>query len=418
MEKTNRSYLNLLFIVFILFGIAYTLIDPLIPLISEILGIGYDTIGLVLFAGSSVSFAAVFIAGRLCDKYSLKKIILTGLIILIAGFFIYGIKLSLAAFTSAIIFFRAGCGILDSGIHAYVAKFFPGKQSPIFIKLNFFWYVGAIIGPLAISVLLFLKINTRYAFLFFACFAFIITLFYLKYSGSIKKITSGNAASGAKSLSCESEHELRKEEKEFKKPLKSYSLILKNPLIISCCAAMFFYIGIFSVLSTWLTAYFEGLGVNLSYGSLILSAFWAFNALGVILAGKILVKTNEASLLLLLSIFGTASSLIYSAIPLTYIKIFFLVLQAIFYSGFFPLLNAIAVKEDPDLSGSILGLTISVAVLAQIIFLPLNGFIMQYFGLNGINYVLMICAAALFASSFLLFKVSVKKYSISFKLPL
>ena len=213
-------------------------------------------------------------------------------------------------------------------------------------------------------------------------------------------------------------NDLRKEEKELKKTLKSYSLILKNPLIILCCSAMFFYIGIFSVLSTWLTTYFNGLGVELSYSSLILAAFWVFNALGVILAGKILLKTNEASLLLLLSIFGAVSSIIYGVLPLTYIKIGSLVLQAIFYSSFFPLLNAIAVKEDPDFSGSILGMTISVAVLGQIIFQPLNGFIMQYFGPDGINYLLMICATALFISTFFLFRFSARKHGISFKLPL
>jgi len=190
MEKTNKSYLNLLYIVFVLFGIAFTLIDPLIPLISKSLGIGYGKIGLILFISSSISFAAVFISGRLSDKCNLKKIILTGLLILIAGFFIYGIVFSLAALTATVILFKAGCGILDSGIHTYVSKFFPGKQSLIYIKLDFFWYIGAIIGPLVISGLLFLKINTQYTFLFFACFTFIITLFFLRFTGYINKRTS------------------------------------------------------------------------------------------------------------------------------------------------------------------------------------------------------------------------------------
>jgi len=209
----------------------------------------------------------------------------------------------------------------------------------------------------------------------------------------------------------------RQNKNEVKRPLKPYSIIFKNPIIISSCAGLFFYLGIFSVLSTWLTAYFQSLGVDISYGSLILSGFWAFNAFGVIIAGKLLLKTNETSLLLLFSIFGAVSSVLYSAIPLIYIKIVFLVMQAILYSGFFPLLNAIAVKEDPDLSGSILGITISVSVLSQIIFQPLTGFILQNSGLNGINILLVVCAAALFISTFSLFKVSSKKHGICFKLP-
>lgn len=418
MEKPNKSYLNLLFIIFILFGIAYTLIEPLIPLISEKLAIGYDKIGLILFVSSSVSFAAVFISGRLSDKFDLKKIILTGLAILVLGFFIYGIIFSLAVLIATIILFKAGGGILDSSIHACIAKLFPVKQSHLFIKLDFFWYIGAIAGPLIISVILFLKINTQYVFLFFACFTLIITLLFLKFSGYLKKRISVDKSLKFQHSNTGQVKSFKQREQQLKKPFKPYSRILKNPLIICCCAGLFFYMGIISILSTWLTAYFKGLGVGLSYGSILLSAFWAFNALGVILTGKILLKTNEASLLLLLSIFSTASSFIYSLVPITYIKIIFLIMQAVSYSGFFALLNSLAVKEEPDLSGTILGITISVAVFSQIIFQPLNGFTMQYFGLAGINYLLMICAAALFASTIFLFKISAKKNGVSFKLPL
>ncbi|MBN1298942.1 MAG: hypothetical protein JW997_04575, partial [Actinobacteria bacterium] len=70
--SNKATQAKVLFFIFTLFGVAYTAIDTLIPLISEQLGIGFDKIGLILFASSSISLAATFLAGRFSDKYDIK----------------------------------------------------------------------------------------------------------------------------------------------------------------------------------------------------------------------------------------------------------------------------------------------------------------------------------------------------------
>ena len=122
MDRLQKRTINILFLSFVFFGIAFTLIDPLIPVISERLDIGYDKIGLILFASSALSLGATFLSGRFSDRYDLKKIITTGLIILVFGFFIYGIYFGLLTLILTVVFFRVGCGILDSSIHAFVSK--------------------------------------------------------------------------------------------------------------------------------------------------------------------------------------------------------------------------------------------------------------------------------------------------------
>ncbi len=410
--NTNRnSTLNLLFIIFVFFGIASTLIDPLIPVISEQLNIGYDRIGLILFAGSALSMAAILLASRFSDKYDLKKIILAGLVLLVSGFFTYGIYAGIAGLVITVLFFRVGYGILDSSIHAYVSKLFFGNHSPIFIRLDFYWYVGAIIGPLAVSIFLFFEITTKWIFLFFAAAALVATVFfYVSYRGIPERLAGNEAKkTGHWKIDDENTGFYGERAKE------NYSVIMKNPVIILACVGLFFYIGIFSILSTWLTTYFIDFGFPVSWGSVILSIFWAFNAFGVFLAGKLIKRSNDISLLMIYSTIGLISGVAYSLTPFIYVKIGFLVLQAIFFSGFFPLLNAIAVHENVRLSGTILGVTISVAILGLVMFQPLTGFIVEYAGTTGVNYLLIsTIAASYIATVFLYRRVSIK-YSVPFK---
>ena len=192
MNKESTNSLKIFFVIFIFFGIAYTIIDPLIPLISERLGIGYDRIGLILFASASISLVSTFLSGRFSDKYDIKKIIMTGIILTSAGFLIYGVFFSFLIFLLTVIFFRVGSGILDSSVHAYVSKRYPRRQSALFVKLDLFWYLGAITGPLAVSIFLYTGLNVSYVFLGFLA-AIIIALFlFIKFYAVLEeKIKSG-----------------------------------------------------------------------------------------------------------------------------------------------------------------------------------------------------------------------------------
>jgi MFS family permease len=410
--KINRnSTLNLLFVIFIFFGIASTLIDPLIPVISEQLNIGFDRIGLILFAGSALSLAATFLAGRFSDKYDIKKIILGGLILLAIGFFAYGIYLSIIFLIITVVFFRVGYGILDSSIHAYVSKLYFGDHSPIFIRLDFFWYVGAIIGPLVISLLLFFKIEPKWAFLFFAFATLIVIVFFYISYRSVQKGRSEKNAEDTRIIDEDPENNSINSDKSK----TTYLIILKNPIIILVCTGLFFYIGIFSILSTWLTTYFADFNIPVSFGSAVLSVFWAFNALGVFLTGKLIKRSNEKSLIIIYSIIGFISAAAYSMIPFVYVKIIFLIFQAVFFSSFFPLLNAIAVHEDVKLSGTILGITISVAIMGLVIFQPLTGFIVEYFDVEGINYLLIATALGSLVTTIILYRLVSIKYKIPFQ---
>jgi MFS family permease len=86
-----KRTLGLFHYITILYGIAAISIDPLIPIISRELSIGYDRIGLILLTGYVFSLISSLITGILCGKVNLKKVILAGLAILFLGFLIFGL---------------------------------------------------------------------------------------------------------------------------------------------------------------------------------------------------------------------------------------------------------------------------------------------------------------------------------------
>jgi len=174
---------------------------------------------------------------------------------------------------------------------------------------------------------------------------------------------------------------------------------------------LFLYIGILTGISTWLTTYFTFLNIPVSFSSVLLSFFWVFSALGVFFAGKLITRSNEISLLVVGSIVGAASTVLYTFLPIVYLKIVFLMLLAFCYASFFPLLIALAVHENPGASGSILGTIISAAITGTIIFQPLIGYMAQYFGKATINYVIFVAALIEIPVVIVLFRLLNKKYN-------
>jgi MFS family permease len=256
--------------------------------------------------------------------------------------------------------------------------------------------MGAILGPLAVSIFLFFNLQVKYIFLFFFLMVVLVTVLFFRFCANVKSI----------SLSTPEESLIENAKKI--KPV-SYSVLLKNKIILLSCTGLFLYIGIFTILSTWLTAYFSDFDIPLYLSSAFLSAFWIFNAAGIMISGRILKKISEAKLLLFCGIAGCAGTLFYGFSSAIAAKLAFLVLQALSYSSFFPLLNAVAVAEDKKYSGTILSITLSASVIGLVFFQPVSGFIMEYFKIQGINILLIVVSIANLAVIFSLFRARNKK---------
>jgi len=369
-SKTKRRTLITFYYIFVLFGLSITVVDPLIPIISEEIGVGFDEIGIALFIGSIAAFIANFIAGRLSDRIDIKKLVLLGLLLLFLGFTLFGAYLNYAIFIIVIIFLRVGFGIIDTSVHSFSSKLFNNTISRVFLKLDIVWYSGAVLGPLVISGVLYFEFQSKYIFFIFA-FIYVIFIFIF-----YKICPDREAGKGMASRN-----------KDIAGSHKSSLKILKDPVVIMASLVLFIFLGFIMGLTTWLTTYFLGLGIRVAYGSAILSIYWLFSVIGMLITIKVVSKYKEVDVLFYSCLGGIIFLVVFSFIPFIYIKIAALAIQAIFFAAIFPLTNTIAAKRDPKNSGTILGFTIAFTFAGSIVFQPIYGYVTEYFGKEYITYI-------------------------------
>ncbi|MCG2788955.1 MAG: MFS transporter [Actinomycetia bacterium] len=392
--KTRRQTLITFYFIFILFGLSIITIDPLIPLIAEQIQVGFDRIGIALFIGSIAALLSNFIAGSLSDRFDIKKLILFSLILLLAGFIIFGTYLNYGIFTLVIILLRIGFGTLDTTIHSFSSKLFKKDISRVFLKLDIAWYFGACLGPLIISVVLFFDFLPRYLFFIFAlAYTVFIVVFYRicpkrKIQDDLQGFNRDTHTSGKKRFS-----------------------VLKDPAVIMGSLVLFFYLGALMGFSSWMTTYLLSFGIRVAYGSAILSLYWFFSIIGMIITTRIISRVREITILLSGCLVGTICLFIFCFIPNIYLKIVILSMQAVFFAGIFPLTTSISAKRDKENSGTILGFTIAFAFAGSIIFQPIYGYIAEYLGKNYIAYLALGGSIIGLVFTIILFRIIRKKHS-------
>ncbi len=389
MEINKKKTLTLLCFIFFTFGVSTSSIDPIIPIIADELKVGFDLIGIALFAGFVFSLISNFLAGRLGDRIDTKKIIITGLILIMAGLLFFGLYITFALFILYLIIIRSGYGALDASVYTYVSQFYHKDVSSIFVRLNLLWYGGSVLGPLFIGAALFLNINPRLTFIpISASFVILAILFY--------KIAPAKKHDGPASPE--------------KKKNENFLTIIRNPVIITSGLVLFFYAGSIFGLSAWLTTYFTAFGIKVSWGSMILSSYWVFSIIGLYMTNWLLKKTNEITIIFVGFIIGVICISIVAISPSITVKLVFLMLQALFLAGIFPLAKSIPINENPHASGTIIGFVLLIQGIGIMIFQPVLGFFAENLGRDFTVYVVLagLVLALIFTS--LLFFFLNKKY--------
>ena len=386
--KTKKQTLKTFYFIFTLFGLSIVMIDPLIPVIAEQINVGFDRIGIALFMGSVATLISNFIAGRLSDRIDIKRLVLFGLILLFLGFTLFGIYLNYILFIIIIILLRVGFGTIDTTIHSFSSKLYKKDVSRIFLNLDIAWYSGAFLGPLIISAVLFFDFLPGHLF-FITAFTYIASIIIFYRICPKKRIQEDRLSSGGdKSLS-------------RRKGLSS----LKDPVVIMGSLLLFFYMGSLMGLSSWMTTYFLGFGIRVAYSSAILSLYWFFSIIGMIIAIRIVSKFREITILFYGCLAGTICLSIFSFIPNIYVKISILAIQAIFFSGIFPLTTSISAQRNQENSGTILGFIIAFAFAGSIVFQPIYGYAAEYFGKNYIAFIALGGALIGLIFTFILFRI-------------
>jgi MFS transporter, FHS family, glucose/mannose:H+ symporter len=399
METENNRVLKIFCMLFLFLGISNTVVGPMIPVIAREINIGYDKIGLVLLVGSIFSIVFTILLGWLSDKYDIKKIIIMALIMIFLGFLIFGVYLNFILFFLVIILIRSGIAIMDSTSRTLIAKLFYQKHTKIYMKLAIYWSMGAVLGPLLVSIFLFFNshyrlLNILVSLLFFCGFIFFYKEIFNK---------NNNRADDREVDSLI----VKPEAPVFKKAF--------NSIVITCGFLVLFNGAIFFGLSDWLTTYFTAFNMEVSTSSLFLSLFWVFAIPGLFIINKLLKIINETAILLMSYAIGSISLVLLILFDEIYLKIIFLLLFALCFQGTYPLISSISAYENPGHTGTIMGFNISFYFIGGIIAQPVIGYVSEYSGEEFSVYIILAASIASLLLNCILFKLQNKKYKIKFK---
>ena len=368
-EKTIRQTKISIYFIFFLYGFSTTTISPLIPIIAEQIQVGFDRIGIALFIGSIATLLSNFIAGSLSDRFDIKKMILFSLILLSAGFIMFGTYLNYAIFILVLIILRTGFAFLDTTIHSFTSKLFTKEISRVFLNLDISWYIGTVLGPLLISIFLYFNIMPRYLF-------FIFVLLYIAFIVLFQKIWPKK-----KILD-----NLPSFNRETGTPgVKRFS-VLKDPAIIIGSLVLFFYCGAMMGFSAWMTTYLLSFGIKVMYGSAALSLFGIFSIVGMLITIRIISRVREITILIWASLTATICISLFCLIPNIYLKMVMMAIQAVFMACFYPLIISISARRSKENSGTIIGFNIAFAFGGSIVFQPIYGYIAEYLGKSYMAY--------------------------------
>ena len=295
---------------------------------------------------------------------------LFGLVLLFLGFALFGTYLNYIIFIIVLILLRAGFGTVDTTIHSFSTKLYRKEVSRIFLNLDIAWYTGAFLGPLIVSAVLFFDFLISYLFFIMAfTYTLSIIIFYRIYP---KKINQEDKLPSGKDVTLS-------HRKGF------YSL--KDPVVIMGSLVLFFYMGSLTGLSSWMTTYFLSFGVRVAYSSAVLSMYWLFSIIGMLIVKRIISKIKEIAILAIGCLGCTLCLAIFSFIPNVYGKVVILPFMAIFFSVIFPLTSSITVQRNQKNSGTILGFTIGFAFAGSIVLQPVYGYVAEHFGKSYIAFI-------------------------------
>jgi MFS family permease len=409
----KKKNLKMFYLAYFILGFVIPIFDPLYPYFSKNFNVGFDKIGLVFFGGSLTAIISMISAGRISDKFPLRKLFLWSFAISFAGFAVFSIFHNFIGLIITVIIVNIGLNIFWPAAYAKIFHDHNENYSIMYVKLERFYYLATAIGPLLIGLLLYLNMLPRYLFIFLLfLFIMLFLIFFVGYRDktsdtfhALNLETKNNLPVNTNNGSSKKESSARSinDHKKVKlhKKIKSFF----TPVVIVANISLTLFGGVITGTSAWLTTYFTSFNIAVSLSSFFVALYWFSTFIGLQILTKIIGRVKEEKILFYGGIICVISLFFYNFINIIYLKIFFLMLGGISIAGVYPLCGAITVSANPKSAGVSSGFTIAMGLLGGLIVSPVMGFVAQFLGKNYIPYVLIILAVLGTIMSFVLLRI-------------
>ncbi|UQI49603.1 MFS transporter [Streptomyces sp. HU2014] len=131
----------------------YMLMPYLAQHLSGSLGMAAWTVGLVLGVRNFSQQGMFFVGGTLADRFGYKPLIVSGLVLRVAGFAVLGLVDTLPALLAASAATGLAGALFNPAVRAYLAQDAGERRVEAFALFNVFYQAGILLGPL-VGVLL------------------------------------------------------------------------------------------------------------------------------------------------------------------------------------------------------------------------------------------------------------------------
>jgi fucose permease len=416
----KKKNLRLFYLAYIIMGFTIPIFDPLYPYFSKNFNVGYDKIGLVFFFGSLAGIISIFTAGLICDRFPLRKIFLWSFAISFTGFAVFNIFHNFAGLIVTVIIANIGMMIFWPAVYAKIFHDHNENYSIMYVKLDRFYYLATALGPLLISLLLYLNLSPNYVFAMLLFLFFILfVLFYIGYRDKTSKVMhSANEIFDLEGSAKQFNDDIP--ENKVSKNIRSKSILKKiteffTPSVIFANLSLALFAGVLTGTSSWLTTYFTSFNVAVSLSSILVSLYWIFTFIGLQVVSRILNYLSEEKILFYGGVISIISLTCFNFIDIIYIKIIFLVMVGMSISGIFALCGTITVRANPKSAGTASGFSIGMGLVGGLIVQPTMGFVAQYMSKRYVPYVLIILAVLGTILASILLKISLNRKAAKLK---
>ncbi len=257
-------------------GLYGTSFGPALPFLADNMGMSLGAAGLLLtalFAGSITASGAVFFRLHRINNRTLDA---AGLAMAAAGLVLLGLAGHWSVGLVAAALLGAGGGLVIAAVHGIMAT--TSDDAPRAMnRLNLFFAVGAIAGPLWSGALLDATGEAAWVYAGVGALAAAATAFALSVP---RPPSSGTRADGAGAT------------------------IIHTELLLMA-AVLFLYVGAEIGLGSWVSSYArEAADAGIMAAALMTSGYWAALLLGRLVTGRLLADGHEAAAVLWIAIAG------------------------------------------------------------------------------------------------------------------
>ena len=325
------------------FGLIINLRGQVGPLIQEDYQLSYGQFG---FALSFLSLGGVLfnlLGGLLIERFGLKKILLSGLLTVIAGTSILNYINTYLLLILVMILLGIGITLINLTATSLISVLSQQSKGKMMNYFHFFFGLGGVLAPIYADFIMNLNFTWERTYFFTGIISLVLLVISLKSSFPIKK-------------------------KPAKKSLEMASTLIKDSRVILFFIIFLFYCGAELGAGSWLSLYLNDVQ-NRSQEEIrfYLSLFFICFTFGRLLAGKLVEKLGYVLWIILST--GSAILLILAAIvgPESWAILFSI--SGLAFAGIFPTLQAIMFEEfEKEVIPTVLGITLTAASIGFMVF--------------------------------------------------